>query len=163
VTQLRKKMLEELQRRNYSHRTAKTYVRIVREFAEYFHQSPDNLGPEHIRQYQAHLFQTKKLAPATVSQYVSALRFLFVKTLRRYFLAEHIPFPKSRKRLPTVLSPAEVAQLIDSARNLYHRTLLMTLYSTAMRRAELCRLGLHEDRFHGHLKYERRRMSFEHW
>jgi integrase/recombinase XerD len=144
VTQLRKQMLEELQRRNYSHRTAKIYVRIVREFAEYFHQSPDKLGPEQIRQYQAHLFQTRKLAPATVSQYVSALRFLFIKTLRRHFLAEHIPFPKSRKRLPTVLSPEEVARLIDSARNLYHRTLLMTLYSTAMRRAELCRLKVHD-------------------
>ena len=140
MTQLRQKMLEELQRRNYSHRTAKTYVRIVREFATYFHQPPDKLGPEQIRQYQAHLFQSKKLAPATVSQYVSALRFLFIKTLRRHFLAEYIPFPKSRKRLPTVLSPEEVTRLIDSARNLYHRTLLMTLYSTAMRRAELCRL-----------------------
>ena len=140
MTQLRQKMLEELQRRNYSHGTAKTYVRIVREFATYFHQPPDKLGPEQIRQYQAHLFQSKKLAPATVSQYVSALRFLFIKTLHRHFLAEHIPFPKSRRRLPTVLSPEEVARLIDSARNLYHRTLLMTLYSTAMRRAELCRL-----------------------
>jgi len=129
VTQLRQKMLEELQRRNYSHRTGKTYVRIVRDFAEHFHQPPDKLGPEQIRQYQAHLFQAKQLAPATVSQYVSALRFLFVKTLRRHFLAEYIPFPKSHKRLPTVLSPEEVARLIDSARNLYHRTLLMTLYS----------------------------------
>src|SRR5580658_5621475 len=119
-------MLEELQRRNYSHRTAKTYVRIVREFATYFHQSPDRLGPEQIRQYQAYLFQSKKLAPATVSQYVSALRFLFLKTLHRHFLAEYIPFPKAHKRLPTVLSPEEVARLIDSARNLYHRTLLMT-------------------------------------
>jgi site-specific recombinase XerD len=137
-------MLEELQGRNYSHRTAKTYVRIVREFAEHFHQSPDKLGPEQIRQYQAYLFQSKKLAPATVSQYVSALRFLFIKTLRRHFLVEYIPFPKSRKRLPTVLSPEEVARLIDSARNLYHRTLLMTLYSTAMRRAELCRLKVHD-------------------
>ena len=144
MTQLRQKMLEELQRRNYSHRTAKTYVRIVREFATYFHQPPDKLGPEQIRRYQAHLFQSKKLAPATVSQYVSALRFLFIKTLRRHFLAEYIPFPKSRKRLPTVLSPEEVAQLIDSARNLYHRTLLMTLYSTAMRRAELCRLKVRD-------------------
>lgn len=71
MTQLRNKMLEEIQRRNYSHRTARTYVRIVRDFAEYFHQPPDKLGPEQIRQYQAHLFQTKKLAPATVSQYVS--------------------------------------------------------------------------------------------
>lgn len=144
MTQLRKKMLEELQRRNYSHRTAKTYVRIVRDFAEYFHQPPDKLGPEQIRQYQAHLFQAKKLAPATVSQYVSALRFLFVKTLRRHFLAEYIPFPKSRKRLPTVLSPEEVTQLIDAACNLYHRTLLMTLYSTAARRAELCRLKVQD-------------------
>jgi len=144
VTQLRQKMLEELQRRNYSHRTAKTYVRIVRDFAEYFHQPPDKLGPEQIRQYQAHLFQAKKLAPATVSQYVSALRFLFIKTLRRHFLAEYIPFPKSRKRLPTVLSPEEVTRLIDAACNLYHRTLLMTLYSTAARRAELCRLKVQD-------------------
>ena len=144
MTQLRKKMLEELQRRNYSHRTATTYVRIVRDFAEYFHQPPDKLGPEQIRQYQAHLFQAKKLAPATVSQYVSALRFLFVKTLRRHFLAEYIPFPKSRKRLPTVLSPDEVTRLIDAACNLYHRTLLMTLYSTAVRRAELCRLKVQD-------------------
>jgi integrase/recombinase XerD len=144
VTQLRQKMLEELQRRNYSHRTAKTYVRIVRDFAMYFHQPPDKLGPEQIRQYQAYLFQSKKLAPATVSQYVSALRFLFVKTLRRHFLAEYIPFPKAHKRLPTVLSPEEVARLIDSARNLYHRTLLMTLYSTAMRRAELCQLKVRD-------------------
>ena len=144
MTQLRKKMLEEIQRRNYSHRTARTYVRIVHDFAEYFHQPPDKLGPEQIRQYQAHLFQAKKLAPATVSQYVSALRFLFVKTLRRHFLAEYIPFPKSRKRLPTVLSPEEVTRLIDSARNLYHRTLLMTLYSTAARRAELCQLKVQD-------------------
>jgi site-specific recombinase XerD len=133
-------MLEELRRRNYSDRTATTYVRIVHEFAQHFHRSPDKLGPEQIRQYQAYLFQTKKLAPATVSQYVSALRFLFVKTLRRHFLAEYIPFPKCLHRLPTVLSPEEVARLIDASPNLYHRTLLMTLYSTAMRRAELCRL-----------------------
>src|SRR5215470_12495364 len=133
-------MLEELQRRNYSHRTAKTYVRIIRDFAQHFHQPPDKLGPEQIRQYQAHLFQTKKLTTATVSQYVSALRFLFVKTLRRHFLSEHIPFPKSPRRLPIVLSPEEVTRLINSGANLFHRTLLMTLYSTAVRRSELCRL-----------------------
>jgi integrase/recombinase XerD len=89
VTRLRQKMLEELERRIYSHRTAKTYVRIVRDFAEYFHQPLDKLGPEQIRQYQAYLFQSKKLAPATVSQYVSAPRFLFIKTLHRHFLAEY--------------------------------------------------------------------------
>ena len=140
MTQLRQKMLEELQRLDYSYRTAKTYIRIVRDFAAYFHQPPDKLGPEHIRQYQAYLFQTKKLSSASVSQYVSALRFLYVKTLRRHFLTEYIPFPKSPRRLPVVLSSEEVTRLIDAARNLYHRTLLMTLYSTAVRRSELCRL-----------------------
>jgi integrase/recombinase XerD len=70
------------------------------------------------------------------------LRFLFIKTLRRQFLAEYIPFPKFRKRLPTVLSPEEVARLIDSARN--HRTLLMTLYFTARQRSELCRLKVRD-------------------
>lgn len=144
MTQLRQKMLEELRRRNYSHRTATTYVRIVREFAEHFHKAPDKLGPEHIRQFQAHLFQTKKLSPFTVSQHVSALRFLFVKTLRRHFLTEYIPFPKCPKRLPTVLSPEEVTRLINASPNLYHRTLLTTLYSTALRRAELCRLKVRD-------------------
>ena len=140
MTQLRQKMLEELQRRNYSHRTANTYVRIIRDFARHFHQPPDKLGPEQIRQYQAYLFQTKKLSTATVSQYASALRFLYVKTLRRHFLSEHIPFPKSPRRLPTVLSLEEVTRLLSSASNLFHRALLMTLYSTAVRRSELCRL-----------------------
>jgi len=115
-------------------------VRIIRDFAQPFHQPPDQLGPEQIRQYQSYLFQTKKLTTATVSQYVSALRFLYVKTLRRHFLSAHIPFPKSPRRLPIVLSPEEVTQLINSAANLFHRTLLMTLYSTAVRRSELCRL-----------------------
>jgi len=75
VTHLRKMMLDELQRRHYSHRTAKTYVRIVHDFAQHFHCAPNQLGPKQIRQYPAHRFQVKKLTPATVSQYASALRF----------------------------------------------------------------------------------------
>jgi len=67
VTHFPAEMLEELQRRNYSHRAAKACIRIVREFAEYFHCSASKAGPGHIRQYQTHLFHTKKLAPATVS------------------------------------------------------------------------------------------------
>src|SRR5262250_151611 len=137
-------MLEELQRRHYAYRTAKTYTRIVHDFAQYFHCAPNQLGPEQIRQYQAHLFQVKKLTPATVSQYASALRFFFVKTLRRSFLAEYIPFPRQPRRLPTVLSPEEVTRVIESASNLLHRTLLMTLYSTGIRRAELCRLRVND-------------------
>ena len=133
-------MLEELQRRNYSQSTVRAYIRAVRELAAHFHQSPDQLGPEHLRQFQAHLFRERKLNARTVVQYSAALRFFFVKTLKRHYLLENIPLPKEPRKLPTVLSQDEVTTLIDSASNLMHRAILMTLYSTGMRRAELCQL-----------------------
>src|ERR1700686_4882690 len=133
-------MLEELQRRNYAKSTVKAYLRIIQEFASHFHQRPDKLGPQHLREYQAYLFQEKKLDAGTVQQHVAALRFFYVKTLKRRYLLEDIPRPKRYRKLPEVLSPEEVAQLIDSTSNLFHRTMLMTLYSTGIRRAELCRL-----------------------
>jgi len=139
VTQLRKRMLEELQRHDYSQSTARIYLHVISDFAKHFRRSPDTLGEEQIRQYQLHLFH-RKLSPYTIRQHTAALRFFYFKTLHRNFRAEYIPFPKFRKRLPTILSPEEVGRLIDSARNLFHRTLIMTLYSTAMRRTELCRL-----------------------
>jgi site-specific recombinase XerD len=133
-------MLEELQRRNYAANTVKAYVRIIQEFTRYFHRPPDQLGPQHLRQYQAHLFTDRKLEPGTVQQHVAALRFFYVKTLKRRYLLDEIPQPKRPRKLPVILSPEEVAQLIDAASNLFHRTMLMTLYSTGVRRAELCRL-----------------------
>jgi len=140
VTRLRRLMLEELQRRNYAQSTVRTYVQAIEDFAQYFGKSPERLGPEHIRQYQVHLFRDRKLAAGTVEGRGAALRFLYVKTLRRPYLPDQIPFPKRARRLPTVLSPDEVALLIDSAKNLMHRAILMTLYATGLRRAELCRL-----------------------
>jgi len=133
-------MLDELQRRNYAQNTVRAYISAVEEFAAYFRKCPDQLGPEHIRAYQVHLFRDRKLSPGTVEQRGAALRFFFVKTLRRPYLPDHIPFPKRQRRLPTVLSQDEVARLIDAASNLMHRTILMTLYSTGLRRAELCAL-----------------------
>jgi integrase/recombinase XerD len=140
VTHLRQMMLDELQRRNYSQSTARSYLYAVEDFAKYFNRSPERLGPNHIREYQVHLFRDRKLSPGTIEGRTAALRFLFVKTLRRPYLPEQIPFPKRPRRLPTVLSQEEVARLIESARNLMHRTMLMTLYATGLRRAELCHL-----------------------
>src|SRR6266404_5681916 len=122
MTRLRKMMLEELQRRNYAKSTVKTYVRIIQEFARHFHQPPDRLGPQHLRQYQAYLFQEKKLDAGTVQLHVAALRFFYVKTLKRRYLLEDIPRPKRYRKLPEVLSSEEVAQLpctrrVSAARN----------------------------------------------
>jgi integrase/recombinase XerD len=140
VTRLRQMMLDELQRRNYSPSTMRSYIRAVEEFARYFGRSPYRLGPDHIRQYQAHLFRDRKLLAGTIQTQTAALRFLYVKTLRRPYLHEHIPFPKRPRPLPTVLSPEEVEKLIASAKNLMHRAMLMTLYATGLRRSELCHL-----------------------
>jgi len=133
-------MLEELQRRNYSQTTVQTYLKSVQTFAEHFHTPPDRLGLEHIRSYQADLFKEIKLAAATVGLRTAALRFFFVKTLKRPYLVEELPYPKIPRRLPTVLTVEEVTRLINSAGNLFHRAMVMTLYSTGVRRAELCNL-----------------------
>ena len=140
VTRLRNMMLEELQRRNYSQSTVRAYVRTVHQLAAYFHQPPDRLGPEQMRLFQVYLFRERKLNARTVVQYSAALRFFFVKTLKRHYMLENIPLPKEPRKLPTVLSQAEVTTLIESASNLMHRAILMMLYSTGMRRAELCQL-----------------------
>ena len=140
MTRLRQLMLDELQRRNYAPRTIRLYMEAIEDFARYFGRSPHLLGPEHIRQYQAHLFRDRKLAAATVECRTAALRFLYVKTLRRPYQHEHIPFPKRQRPLPAVLSQDEVVRLIDSAQNLMYRAMLMTMYGTGVRRAELCRL-----------------------
>jgi integrase/recombinase XerD len=79
-------------------------------------------------------------SPGTIEGHTAALHFLFVKTLRRPYVPDQIPFLKCPKKLPTVLSPEEVARLIDSAPNLMHHTMLMTLYATGLRRAELFHL-----------------------
>lgn len=140
MTHLRKTMLEELQRRNYSENTIRQYIHAVEEFAQHFHCSPDRLGLRHIREYQVELFQKRKLSAATFAVHLSALRFFYCKTLHKAWSVAQTPYPKKNHRLPTILTQEEVALLIDAARTPFHRTLLMTLYATGVRCSELTHL-----------------------
>jgi site-specific recombinase XerD len=133
-------MVEELHRRNYAQDTIRHYLRAVEEFARRFRCSPDRLGPRHIREYQAELFQKRKLSPNSVGQHLAALRFFYSKTLRKAWSIADTPYPKKARRLPTILSREEVAQLLQAARTSYQRILLMSLYATGARRAELTHL-----------------------
>jgi site-specific recombinase XerD len=142
VTELRKRMLEELQRRNYSESTIVCYLRQITELARHFRRSPDQLGPEEIKQFQLYLVQEKKVSWATYIQTTAALRFLYVKALGRAYMTEKIPYPKRPKRLPTVLSHEEIIRLLHAARSLKHRALLMALYSAGLRVSEVCRLTI---------------------
>src|SRR5258708_12445835 len=142
MTRLRKMMLEELERRNYSEATIRCYIRTVEDFSRRFKRSPDCLGPEHIREYQAELFKKRKLSPGTVTQRLAALRFFYVKTLKKNCSIAETPYPKKAFHLPSVLSREEVARLINAALTPFERTLLMTLYPTGVRRAELTHLKI---------------------
>ncbi len=144
MTQLRKMMLEELQRRNYSQTTVKGYLKIVASFAKHFHCSPDQLGAEQIRAYQVYLITERKLNARTVGHHTAALRFFFCKTLKRNYPVEEVPYPKAPRRLPIILTQEEAVRLIDSASNLFHRAMLMTVYSTGIRRAEMCHLKVED-------------------
>jgi integrase/recombinase XerD len=137
--------LEELQRRNYAETTIRHYIRTVEDFARRFNCPPDRLGPRHIREYQAELFQKRKWSPNSVVRHLVALRFLYIKTLKRAWSIAETFFPKWVFHLPTILSPEEVAQLIDAAVTPYHRTLFMTLYATGARHAELTNPIQHQD------------------
>src|SRR5438477_11279338 len=138
MTNLRQRMVEELQRRNYSPTTIRSYILAVKQFAEYFGKPPDRLGATQIQRFQWYLLQERKLAPGTVEMRMSALRFFFKKMLKRRAMHfDDLPFPKTPRILPTVLSPEEVRCMIDRTTNLMHRTRLMVLYGTGVRRKDL--------------------------
>ena len=142
MTRLRRQMLDELERRNYAASTIRAYIRAVEELARYFKRRPDRLGPKQIREYQAHLFRDRKLHANTVTQRVAALRFFYIKTLGQSWILDRAPYPKRPRQLPAILSPEEVARLIEAARNPFYRTIVMTLYATGVRRFELTQLRI---------------------
>jgi integrase/recombinase XerD len=110
MTALRQRMTEDMQVRNLSPHTQASYLQQASLFARHFGKSPDALGPEHIRTYQIHLTNEKKLAPNSIHTAVAALRFLYKVTLKRdWTFEETLPLPKKPQKLPVVLSPEEVA------------------------------------------------------
>jgi integrase/recombinase XerD len=100
MTALRERMLEELRLRNFTPRTIRSYTATVADFARYFHQSPDKLGPEHVRIYQLYLLNERKLAWHSIQVHVSALRFLYVRTLKQRWFDTEVTKPKIRRKLP---------------------------------------------------------------
>lgn len=142
MTELRHRMHEDLQLRNYWPGTIKTYLRCVADFAKHFGASPDRLGPEHIREYQLFLVRRRQVAWATFNQTVRALRFFYRITLHRHWMIEHIPYPPHEQKLPVVLSPTEVTALFEGTENLKHHAILMTMYAAGLRVSEVIRLQL---------------------
>jgi integrase/recombinase XerD len=141
MTPLRQRMLEDMQVRNLSPRTQRSYVEHVSRFARHFGTSPAALGPEEIRAYQVYLINDKHLAPASLVITVAALRFLYTVTLQQDWPVNVIiPAPKRPKTLPVVLSPDEVVQFLECVTTPKHRTLLTTCYAAGLRVSEATHL-----------------------
>ena len=142
MTHSEKVTREEIARRNYSEGTMRAYLRVLADLARYFQCPPERLSPEQIREYTAHLFRDRKLSDNTVNQIVGALRFFYLKVLNKPWRGHEMPYPKKSMRLPVIWSPDEIALLIDAAPTAFYRTIIMTLYATGMRRAEVAALKL---------------------
>ena len=141
MTSLRQRMLEDMQVRQLSSCTQRTYVETVARFARHFDRSPARLGPEEIRDYQVYLTNERGLAPSSLIVAVSALRFLYRVTLhKRWVFDDVIPVPKKPRSLPVVLSRDEVMQFLEAVKAAKHHAILTTCYAAGLRISEAVRL-----------------------
>jgi site-specific recombinase XerD len=130
-------MLEDMQIRNFSQNTQRSYLQQISLFARHFRRSPDGLGPENIRAYQLYLTKEKKLAPSSILIATSALRFLYTVTMKRpWDVEEVLPMPKKPQTLPVILSPEEVRQFLSFVPRRKARTALTVCYATGLRVSE---------------------------
>lgn len=140
MTALRQRMQEELRLRNYSPETIRSYTGAVADFARYFHKSPDQLGPEHVRTYLLYLLNEQELSWQTLQSRRSALKFFYVRTLKQTWFDTEVAKPKVRRKLPVVWSREEVRALLDITVNTKHRALLALYYGAGLRCQEALNL-----------------------
>ncbi len=136
INPLRRRMIEDMTIRNFDPRTQQTYMRSVRACCRYCDRAPAELTFEDVRQYQLHLTQCG-LAPASINGAMVALRFFFRVTLQRPEAVDYIPIVREPQRLPVVLSPAEIASLLEAAPGLKWRTALSVAYGAGLRASEV--------------------------
>jgi integrase/recombinase XerD len=139
VSPLRQRMIEDMTIRNLAPKTQHGYIRTIKQFAAFLGRSPDTASFEDVRRFQLHL-AARGVGPGALNQAVSALRFLFRITLGRRDIVEHTPFVHKPHKLPVVLSPEEVARLLDAAPSLKYRAALSVAYGAGLRAGEVVSL-----------------------
>jgi integrase/recombinase XerD len=139
VSPLRQRLIEDMTIRNLAPKTQHGYIRTIKQFAAFLGRSPDTASFEDVRRFQLHL-AARGVGPGALNQAVSALRFLFRITLGRRDIVEHTPFVHKPHKLPAVLSPEELARLLDAAPSLKHRAALSVAYGAGLRAGEVVSL-----------------------
>ena len=141
MSPLRRRMIEDMTVRKLSPKTQQSYIRTIKNFAGFLGRSPDKASFEDVRRFQLHLATSGASTPIR-NQTVAALRFFFRVTLRRSAIIEHTAFIHEPRKLPVVLSPEEVARLLDAAPGLKYKAALSVAYGAGLRAAEVVSLKI---------------------
>ena len=139
MTELRKRMIEDMQLRGFSEKTRKSYVDAVRGLARFYNRSPDRLSEQEIREFFLHLINEKRAARSTVTIYLCGIKFFYEKTLGRDWPVFDLIRPQKSFKLPVVLALEEVRQLLSLVSNPVRQMALRMIYSCGFRLSE----GLH--------------------
>jgi integrase/recombinase XerD len=142
MTELRRRMMADLQLAGYSDRTQESYLAAVRGLAKYYMRSPDQLSEEEVRAFFLHLINERKSAPSTLRIYLYGIKFLFTKTLQRQWSFLDLARPAKRQKLPVVLAQAEVRTILGAIRSPVLRMALRLIYVCGLRVSEGARLSL---------------------
>ena len=133
MTPLRQRMIESIQLRGLSESTQSNYVRAVRQLAEHYDKSPDQISEEELRQYFLYLTNDKKYSAGTCTIILSGIKFFYEHTLQREMPSLALVRPPQVHKLPVVLSRKQVHQILSQVRKLHYRVCLSTIYSCGLR------------------------------
>ena len=139
ISPLRRRMIEDMSVRNFVEKTRNDYIRHVRTFTAFLGRSPDTATAEDLRRFQLHQTQTG-VRPPSINGSVAALRFFFAVTLDRPELARHLTFVREPRKIPVVLSPEEVARLLEAAPGPKSTAALSAAYAAGLRVSEVVAL-----------------------
>ena len=136
MTELRKRMIECLQLKGLSERTQESYVRAVRQLAEHYHKAPDLISEEELRQYFLFIKNVKHYSRSTSTIAICGIRFFFAQTLNRDWSLFGLLRAPREKKLPVILSPEEVRQILGRIKLPRYQVCLTIIYSCGLRLQE---------------------------
>jgi integrase len=139
ISPLRQRMIEDMVVRNFVEKTRNDYIRQVKSFTTFFGRSPDTAIPEDLRRFQLHQTRTG-VRPPSINGSVAALRFFFTVTLDRPEMARHLTFVREPRKIPAVLSPEEMARLLEAAPGPKYKAALSAAYAAGLRVSEVVAL-----------------------
>jgi integrase/recombinase XerD len=139
ISPLRRRMIEDMTVRKFVEKTRDDYIRHVKTFAAFLGRSPDTATAEDLRLFQLHQSETG-VRPPTINGSVAALRFFFTVTLDRGGMARHLTFVREPGKVPVVLSPEEVARLLEAAPGPKYKAALSAAYGAGLRVSEVVSL-----------------------